>query len=49
MLYHRQTKHHFFQVMGFADTAFQSLYHFSVGGPVEDPRLSTLPPYGVDR
>jgi SagB-type dehydrogenase family enzyme len=34
------------QVLGFADTAFQSLYHFTVGGPVEDPRLTTLPPYG---
>lgn len=34
------------QVMGFGDTAFQSLYHFTVGGPVEDPRLTTLPPYG---
>ena len=37
------------QVMGFGDSAFQSLYHFTVGGPVEDPRLSTLPPYGLDR
>jgi hypothetical protein len=24
----------------------QSLYHFTVGGPVEDRRLMTLPPYG---
>lgn len=24
---------------------WQSLYHFSMGGPVDDPRLSTLPPY----
>jgi SagB-type dehydrogenase family enzyme len=24
----------------------QSLYHFTVGGPVEDRRLTTLPPYG---
>ena len=37
------------QVMGFGDTAFQSLYHFTMGGPVEDPRLSTLPPYGLDQ
>jgi len=36
------------QVFGFAGTAFQSLYHFTVGGPVEDPRLTTLPPYGLD-
>ncbi len=28
------------------DTRFQSLYHFTVGGPVEDHRLTTLPPYG---
>ncbi len=33
------------QVFGFTDTAFQSLYHFTTGGPVEDPRLTTLPPY----
>ncbi|HSN04688.1 MAG TPA: SagB/ThcOx family dehydrogenase [Nitrospira sp.] len=26
--------------------SFQSLYHFTVGGPVEDRRLMTLPPYG---
>ena len=25
---------------------WQSLYHFTVGGPVEDPRLTTLPAYG---
>jgi len=24
----------------------QSLYHFTIGGPVEDRRLMTLPPYG---
>jgi hypothetical protein len=29
-----------------ADDAFQSLYHFTVGGAVEDTRLVTLPPYG---
>ncbi|MEK6244655.1 MAG: SagB/ThcOx family dehydrogenase [Pseudomonadota bacterium] len=33
------------QVFGFKDLAFQSLYHFTVGGAVEDPRLTTLPPY----
>jgi SagB-type dehydrogenase family enzyme len=26
--------------------SFQSLYHFTIGGPVEDGRLLTLPPYG---
>jgi SagB-type dehydrogenase family enzyme len=34
------------QVFGFSDMAFQSLYHFTVGGPVEDARLTTLAPYG---
>jgi hypothetical protein len=33
-------------VLGFSDTRFQSLYHFTTGGPIEDPRLTTLPPYG---
>ena len=32
-------------VFGFRDLAFQSLYHFTVGGAVDDPRLTTLPPY----
>ena len=36
------------QVLGFSDATFQSLYHFTTGGPVEDPRLTTLPPYGLD-
>ena len=30
--------------LGFRDLAFQSLYHFTIGGPVDDPRLTTLPP-----
>jgi hypothetical protein len=34
------------KVFGFQDVTFQSLYHFTVGGPVDDPRLMTLPPYG---
>ena len=34
------------RVFGIEDFAFQSLYHFTVGGPVDDPRLTTLPPYG---
>jgi len=25
---------------------WQTLYHFTVGGAVDDPRLTTLPPYG---
>lgn len=35
------------QVFGFKDFAFQSLYHFTVGGAVDDSRLTTLPPYGT--
>lgn len=34
------------KVLGLDDRAFQSLYHFTVGGPVEDKRLRTLPAYG---
>lgn len=33
------------EILGLRDRQFQSLYHFTVGGPVDDPRLSTLPPY----
>ena len=36
------------QVLGFNDATFQSLYHFTTGGHVEDPRVTTLPPYGID-
>jgi len=32
--------------LGLRDETFQSLYHFTVGGPLDDPRLKTLPPYG---
>ena len=35
------------RVFGFSDLAFQSLYHFTIGGPVQDSRLTTLAPYGV--
>jgi SagB-type dehydrogenase family enzyme len=31
--------------LGLKGLRYQSLYHFTVGGPVEDPRLQTLPPY----
>lgn len=35
------------RVLGwYPKTQFQSLYHFTVGGPVDDHRLTTLPPYG---
>lgn len=33
------------RLLGLRDLRFQSLYHFTVGGPVEDPRLTTLPAY----
>jgi hypothetical protein len=37
-------------VLGLKDTRYQSLYHFTVGGPEEDSRLTTLPAYdGVER
>jgi nitroreductase len=38
------------QVLGIEDLRFQSLYHFTVGGPVEDTRLRTIPAYAhLDR
>ena len=33
------------EVMGLKDAAFQSLYHFTVGGPLEDTRLETQSAY----
>ena len=33
------------RLLGLRDETFQSLYHFTVGGPLDDPRLTTLPPY----
>ena len=32
-------------VLGLTDHSFQDIYHFTVGGPVEDTRLMTLPAY----
>jgi SagB-type dehydrogenase family enzyme len=32
-------------LLGLRDDAWQSLYHFTTGGAVDDTRLSTLPPY----
>ena len=32
-------------LLGLADRRYQSLYHFTVGGPEEDTRLTTLPAY----
>jgi SagB-type dehydrogenase family enzyme len=33
------------RVLGLEDHAWQSLYHFTVGGALEDPRLQTAPAY----
>lgn len=35
------------EAFGLKDRKFQSLYHFTMGGPVEDTRLTTEPPYGA--
>jgi hypothetical protein len=37
------------QLLGLETTEYQSLYHFTVGHPVEDPRLTTLPGYEAGR
>ena len=34
-------------VLGLTDRRFQDLYHFTIGGPVEDKRLTTLPAYSL--
>jgi nitroreductase len=33
------------RAIGLVDHRWQSLYHFTVGGPVDDPRLQTAPAY----
>jgi hypothetical protein len=33
------------EMMGLEGTAHQSLYHFTIGQPIEDKRLTTYPPY----
>ena len=33
------------EIVGIKDLTLQSLYHFTIGGPVDDQRLMTLPPY----
>ena len=33
------------EALGLESERYQSLYHFTVGKPVEDTRLTTLPPY----
>ncbi len=36
------------EVFGISSREWQSLYHFTVGGPVEDSRLTTLPAYNFE-
>jgi SagB-type dehydrogenase family enzyme len=36
-------------LIGVRSHVWQSLYHFTVGSPVDDPRLSTFPPYQGQR
>ncbi len=36
------------QVFGISSHDWQSFYHFTVGGPVEDKRLTTLPAYKLE-
>jgi SagB-type dehydrogenase family enzyme len=33
------------ELLGLSGDAFQDLYHFTAGGPVDDPRLRTIAPY----
>jgi hypothetical protein len=33
------------ELLGLEGSAFRDLYHFTVGGPVDDPRLATRPAY----
>jgi SagB-type dehydrogenase family enzyme len=35
------------QILGLKNQAYQSLYHFTTGGHVDDPRLTTLPAYAA--
>ncbi len=36
------------EIIGITDRRYQDFYHFTVGGPIEDARLTTLPPYHDD-
>jgi SagB-type dehydrogenase family enzyme len=35
--------------LGLRDRSWQSLYHFTIGAPVDDPRLRSAPPYPEER
>lgn len=37
------------EVFGITSRQWQSFYHFTVGGPIEDTRLTTLPAYTAER
>jgi SagB-type dehydrogenase family enzyme len=37
------------EAFGISSRDWQSFYHFTVGGPVEDGRLTTLPPYNLEQ
>jgi len=37
------------ELFGLRESGYQSLYHFTIGGPVDDPRLRALPPYTAAR
>jgi SagB-type dehydrogenase family enzyme len=37
------------EVFGISSRDWQSFYHFTVGGPVEDSRLTTLPSYNLEQ
>ena len=36
-------------ILGFTDHTFQSLYHFTIGMPIEDTRLTTAPGYAWEK
>jgi hypothetical protein len=36
------------EVLGLEDASFRDLYHFTVGGPVDDPRLATRAAYPAE-
>ncbi len=33
------------ELLGLEGCSYQDLYHFTLGGPIEDTRLTTLPAY----
>ena len=37
------------EMLGITTRDFQTIYHFTVGGAIEDARLLTLPPYPDSR